>query len=794
MAITKNIRLSILADVSDYQKRMALIPGITEKQAGAAARKMERELVKAQIDSAKAARKAAADSSKAWGGVGSIIAGTLSADAIKGFASATAGMVANVFEARNEILQLSRTTGIATGTLAALSVGADKLGLDSGQITDSFRDFGEVLFDFAASGGTGGRAAEALKALKIETTDLTTGALRPADVVLREVLDKLPRMANATERAALAQQLFGDAGLDLIAILERQDLASLEADAERYGRTLDAEAIRNTEVWNASLAALTGTIGGFVAAWADFFMIADVLKLLTTGLVVFGSVAQTALDDTAERIALVRQATEAWASGDDDALRVIQNRFIELADESGSAFQRALDDGARFAREAEGLGKGVEATIKTEFLAEAARKKAAKEAADETRKRAAVEAKAASAREKASRAAAKAESDRAKEAIKARKEAEASIVSLNRLFAETASDTVTEERKIVAELQKRKDAIAEIEAVLGSSEATAEARRQAELRGLRDVVALSRERSRSEEDAAAEIQEMRQAAHEAELGRLAEEKQARADGLALQLAGLEQAASTSLEFAGVVAARRVRDAATELAEQDQVIEGLAQRRAELEQAISESTSKRQRQALRGELRGIKRQERAEGAAREQAASRSLKAWRGQQQAAAAQAAFQGGVAAIKAFALFGPPPSPPGIAAAAAAVALTAAQISMIASEKPPQFHTGFSGQGATFPSFTAGPDERAVIVRSTEPVLNQRAGDELGRENIAELNRTGTLPAGGGGGGIMELNFERRQIGAMVGGTVRAGGRLRTLLARVGGAGPAGRRPVFNR
>ncbi len=766
MALTKDIRLSILADVADYQKRMATIPGITEKQAGAAARKMEKQLVKAQVDSAKAAQKAATQSARAWSDVGSIIKGQLSADALKAFGAAALDLVSDTMETRQAIIRLSNATGIGRDTLAGMEEAFRSVGADSAEVTEQLQDFNEKLFDFGRGGGA---AEEAFAGLGLDMQAVASGAIS-SDEALRQVLDRLPRMTDATTKAAFAQQLFSDRGLDVTNALENLPLDQAIAQAERFGRTVDAEAVASTKRWTEGLGLLSGAMNGVVVETIDWIQPAQRIDDLLVGLVATSAAVSEGMKLLRNSIRSTSEGLGAFVLGAE------QEAIVGV----GEAARLAAEDFQRARQEAKGLAQaGVEVAISMDDMAAALGFGSAM-----------------------TKPLAKDTGDLAKRQRDSAKAAQGQAKALDQLLAAglaAGDDLLSAEEKVLEARDRDLNKIRELGAAAGEealAEVFAEERKQQAVRetralrvaGLGEVVAESRTARETLEQAEAD-------AHEEAKIRVEELRQLRRDALAEQLAGFEQAAGTSLQVAGVLADRRARDAADELADQDDLIASLEARRGELEQAIAEATSKRQRQALRGELRGVRRAEQAEAVAREQAAARSLAAWRGQQQAAAAEATFQGGVAAIKAYALFGPPPSPAGIAASAAALALTAAQVGLISSEKPPQFHTGFSGQGATFPSFSAGPDERSVVVRSTEPVLNQRAGDELGRENIAELNRTGTLPAGGGaGGGIMELNFERRQIGALVGGTVRAGGRLRTLIARVGGAGPAGRRPVFNR
>lgn len=65
--INKSFSLKVLADVTAYQQELAKIPGVTEKQAAAAALRMEREMVKAAKATGAAAQAAASGGADALG-------------------------------------------------------------------------------------------------------------------------------------------------------------------------------------------------------------------------------------------------------------------------------------------------------------------------------------------------------------------------------------------------------------------------------------------------------------------------------------------------------------------------------------------------------------------------------------------------------------------------------------------------------------------------------------------------------------------------------------------------------
>ena len=179
-------------------------------------------------------------------------------------------------------------------------------------------------------------------------------------------------------------------------------------------------------------------------------------------------------------------------------------------------------------------------------------------------------------------------------------------------------------------------------------------------------------------------------------------------------------------------------------ERSKSFDGEAAMRTAEEQAAIEST--------RAELKAKVAARRANiQSARESA----RKAFKASKQLGRADVLVNQGAAVMKAFAIFGPPPSPAGIASAAAAVLQGATQISMINRQKPPQFH---QGNVQAFPSFTGGSDEFLAIQRQGESTLSQRATEELGREAIDSLNKTG-ISAGKTGGATFVNVLDGRTI-----------------------------------
>jgi hypothetical protein len=138
----------------------------------------------------------------------------------------------------------------------------------------------------------------------------------------------------------------------------------------------------------------------------------------------------------------------------------------------------------------------------------------------------------------------------------------------------------------------------------------------------------------------------------------------------------------------------------------------------------------------------------------------------QKAAAISQIIIETAVAAQKAYGMFGPPPSPVGIAAAVGVAAIGAAQVGMVASQKP-KFHTG-----GIIP---APPGDQGIMMNALpgEAVLNREATAGLGAEGVSALN-SGTA---GGGAISVSMIYKHRIFDNFVQDNISKGGPLRDAI-----------------
>lgn len=123
---------------------------------------------------------------------------------------------------------------------------------------EAVADAQQKVNDAAASAGPD------FEKLGFATRD-ATGALRPMWDILGDVADKFAGMEDGPEKAALAQQLFGKTGADLIPMLNqgREGLAAYKDEAEQYGLVMDDAGI-------AKARAAKGAQKDLAAAWKGF--------------------------------------------------------------------------------------------------------------------------------------------------------------------------------------------------------------------------------------------------------------------------------------------------------------------------------------------------------------------------------------------------------------------------------------------------------------------------------------------------------------------------------------------
>lgn len=157
---------------------------------------------------------------------------------------AFAAWVKTAVDAADEMSKLSQKTGIAVKDLAGLQLAYRQSGLEAGALQQSMGKLSVAVVN----------GSDALKAMGVQTRN-ADGSLKTTRQVLGDVADRFASYEDGIAKTALAIELFGKSGAELIPMLNGGSAALAEFDemARKLGLTMDEETARNAEKFNDTL-------------------------------------------------------------------------------------------------------------------------------------------------------------------------------------------------------------------------------------------------------------------------------------------------------------------------------------------------------------------------------------------------------------------------------------------------------------------------------------------------------------------------------------------------------------
>jgi len=209
------------------------------------------DMGKAAHISAKEMEKIQKEAKKAGKAIGAMfVAGTATA----------AVLVKQAINSADAMSKMSQSSGIAIETLSQLNYVAGLSGVSTESLAQSMGRLSRNMMD--AASGTG-EASKAFKALGIEVKG-ADGSLKSSNSVMLEVAERFAGMEDGAGKTALAMQIFGRAGAQLIPMLNqgKDGIEALQAEAEKLGLTLDGSTGRSAEAFNDNLTRLNSVKKG----------------------------------------------------------------------------------------------------------------------------------------------------------------------------------------------------------------------------------------------------------------------------------------------------------------------------------------------------------------------------------------------------------------------------------------------------------------------------------------------------------------------------------------------------
>lgn len=176
-------------------------------------------------------------------------------------AVAMGAVIKGSIDTADEMSKLSQKTGVAIETLSQLAyagkyadIGVDTLGTSLIKLSKNMNDIAM---------GKGAQVQKAFDALGISVMN-ADGSLRSADQVLYAVAARFATLPDGATKTALAVQLFGKSGAELIPLLNggAEGLRQMAAESDRLGFTLNETTGKAAEAFNDNLTKLGAQFQG----------------------------------------------------------------------------------------------------------------------------------------------------------------------------------------------------------------------------------------------------------------------------------------------------------------------------------------------------------------------------------------------------------------------------------------------------------------------------------------------------------------------------------------------------
>lgn len=185
----------------------------------------------------------------------------------------------SIMHSADELVKLNTITGFSIEKLQKLGFAAELNSSSMGELAIGLKQLSRQAL--SASDGTG-EAADTFKKLGVTVND-SNGKLRSAEAIFNDTVNALSKVKNNTEQTAIAMQLFGRSGQNLIPLI-KEGTAGFDRFgkiAEELGIVIEGPTIEALESFGDQLTALKQIGKAFVAE--GLLVIAENLPLIIEG-------------------------------------------------------------------------------------------------------------------------------------------------------------------------------------------------------------------------------------------------------------------------------------------------------------------------------------------------------------------------------------------------------------------------------------------------------------------------------------------------------------------------------
>ena len=171
-------------------------------------------------------------------------------------------LITSTADAGDQFAKMSQRLGVSVETLSTFDHVAKLSGLTLEEVAVGLRRFAANALDMSRGIGEAKRDFEALKISVVDSR----GKLKTVEQLILEVANRFSQMEDGTTKTAMAMNLFGRSGSEMIPMLNKGSagLREMMEEAKRLGLVFTKEAAKAAEDFNDNLTRLKGTLKGIV--------------------------------------------------------------------------------------------------------------------------------------------------------------------------------------------------------------------------------------------------------------------------------------------------------------------------------------------------------------------------------------------------------------------------------------------------------------------------------------------------------------------------------------------------
>lgn len=190
-------------------------------------------------------------------------AGLVAAGALAGAIGGTAVAMKGMIDQADKMGKLAQSVGVPVDELSRLNHAADLSGVSVESLAKAMGRLSKSMME--VGGGAENNVSQTLNTLGIAVKN-ADGSLKSSSQVMAEVAGKFAAMQDGAGKTAIAMNLFGRAGAELIPMLNagKTGLQEMMAEADALGIVIDSRTAKAAEAFNDNLTRLSRVKDGFV--------------------------------------------------------------------------------------------------------------------------------------------------------------------------------------------------------------------------------------------------------------------------------------------------------------------------------------------------------------------------------------------------------------------------------------------------------------------------------------------------------------------------------------------------